>query len=122
MTLWRKHPVIRARSHFPWCGMLPAPDPAGMESPSYGPLFSIGAVPADLASSQADEPGRTWPDYVLALARTVATAAVYTMLMVTFGFQIARVDGQSMAPTLSNRDRLIADNFMYHVSPPRARD
>jgi signal peptidase I len=102
--------------------MLPAPDPAGMESPSYGPLFSIGAVPADLASSKADEPGRTWPDYVLALARTVATAAVYTMLVVTFGFQIARVDGQSMAPTLSNRDRLIVDKFMYHVASPRAGD
>jgi signal peptidase I len=93
-----------------------------MDSPSYGRLSSIGALSAGRASSKADEPALTWPDHVLALVRTVGTAAVYTMLIVTFGFQIARVDGQSMAPTLSNHDRLIVDKFMYHVASPRAGD
>jgi len=49
-----------------------------------------------------------WRD-VLSGVRTLASAAVYTTLIVTFGFRVARVDGLSMAPTLQDQDRLIVN-------------
>lgn len=52
-------------------------------------------------------------DEVLAWLKTVASAAVYATLIVTFGFQVARVDGQSMAPTLAHHDRLIVNKAAY---------
>ena len=38
---------------------------------------------------------------LVAWLKTVASAAVYATLIITFGFQVARVDGLSMAPTLA---------------------
>ena len=38
---------------------------------------------------------------LVAWLKTLASAAVYATLIVTFGFQVARVEGQSMAPTLA---------------------
>ena len=40
-----------------------------------------------------------WKDELVAWFKTLASAAVYATLIVTFGFQVARVEGQSMAPT-----------------------
>jgi hypothetical protein len=50
---------------------------------------------------------------VLSSVRTLVSAAVYATLIVTFGFQVARVDGMSMAPTLEDHDRLIVDKLVY---------
>jgi signal peptidase I len=50
---------------------------------------------------------------VVAWLKTLASAAVYATLIVTFGFQVARVEGQSMAPTLENQDRLIVNKAAY---------
>jgi signal peptidase I len=63
-----------------------------------------------------------WVDQLIAWAKTIASAAVYTTLVVTFGFQVARVDGQSMAPTLADRDRLVVNKFTYLVDTPRKND
>jgi signal peptidase I len=43
---------------------------------------------------------------------------VYATLIVTFGFQVARVEGQSMAPTLQDQDRLIVNKAVYKLSSP----
>jgi len=59
---------------------------------------------------------------MMAWLRTLVSAAVYATLIVTFGFQVARVEGQSMAPTLKNEDRLIVNKFAYVVGEPRAGD
>ena len=40
----------------------------------------------------------------------------------TFGFQVARVEGQSMAPTLEDQDRLIVNKAVYRISEPRRGD
>jgi signal peptidase I len=50
---------------------------------------------------------------VVAWLKTLASAAVYATLIVTFGFQVARVEGQSMAPTLADQDRLIVNKAAY---------
>ena len=48
-------------------------------------------------------------DEIVAWLKTLVSAAVYAVLIVTFGFQVARVEGQSMAPTLEDQDRLIVN-------------
>ena len=54
--------------------------------------------------------------------KTLASAAVYATLIVTFGFQVARVEGLSMAPTLEDQDRLIVNKFAYRIGAPRRGD
>jgi signal peptidase I len=54
--------------------------------------------------------------------RTLASAAVYATLIITFVFQIARVDGQSMQPTLEDQDRLIVNKLAYQLHPPQIGD
>ncbi len=61
-------------------------------------------------------------DELFAWIKTLASAAVYATLIVTFGFQVARVEGQSMAPTLADQDRLIVNKFAYRVGEPRRGD
>ena len=62
-----------------------------------------------------------WRDEFFAWVRTLASAAVYATLIVTFGFQIARVEGQSMAPTLADQDRLIVNKLQLSPHLAAAR-
>jgi signal peptidase I len=55
-------------------------------------------------------------------AQTLVSAAVYATLIVTFGFQVARVDGLSMAPTLEDHDRLIVNKLVYELGAPGPGD
>ncbi len=69
--------------------------------------------------------GTTWrrvASELVAGARTLLSAAVYATIIVTFGFQVARVDGLSMAPTLEDRDRLIVNKLVYGLGDPRPGD
>jgi signal peptidase I len=59
---------------------------------------------------------------LMAWLKTVASAAVYATLIVTFGFQVARVEGMSMAPTLEDQDRLIVNKLIYRLEVPRRGD
>ncbi len=59
---------------------------------------------------------------VVAGVQTLISAAVYATLIVTFGFQVARVDGLSMAPTLEDHDRLIVNKLVYEIGDPRPGD
>ena len=61
-------------------------------------------------------------DELVAWFKTLASAAVYATLIVTFGFQVARVEGQSMAPTLADQDRLIVNKLAYRIGEPRRGD
>ena len=60
----------------------------------------------------------------VAWIKTLASAAVYATLIVTFGFQVARVEGQSMAPTLADHDRLIVNKaaYMSWIGEPHVGD
>jgi len=59
---------------------------------------------------------------LVAWAKTLFSAAVYAVLIVTFGFQIARVEGMSMAPTLEDQDRLVVNKAIYRIFEPRRGD
>jgi signal peptidase I len=54
--------------------------------------------------------------------KTLVSALVYATLIVTFGFQVARVEGQSMAPTLEDQDRLIVNKLAYRLNDPQVGD
>jgi signal peptidase I len=85
--------------------------------PSAGPL----APPVDRETQMLRRLG-LWRAELFAWVRTMASAAVYATLIITFGFQIARVDGQSMAPTLADQDRLIVNKLQYYVAAPQRGD
>jgi hypothetical protein len=82
------------------------------------------AVAPPLAATH--EPGTSaWAragQEVVAGLKTLVSAAVYATLIVTFGFQVARVDGLSMAPTLEDHDRLIVNKLVYELGEPRPGD
>jgi signal peptidase I len=59
---------------------------------------------------------------IMAGLQTLVSAAVYATLIVTFGVQVARVDGLSMAPTLEDHDRLIVNKLVYELGDPRPGD
>jgi len=83
------------------------------------------APPAPTAAPRAARRQWRWSavrDELFAWVRTLASAAVYATLIVTFGFQVARVEGLSMAPTLQDQDRLVVNKLIYRLSPPRRND
>jgi signal peptidase I len=59
---------------------------------------------------------------LVAWLKTLASAAVYATLIVTFGFQVARVEGFSMQPTLQDNDRLIVNKLAYRLGDPKVGD
>ncbi|MGH9385003.1 MAG: signal peptidase I [Vicinamibacterales bacterium] len=79
------------------------------------------ANPTPIGPTAGDEGRRwaVWRDEFFAWVRTLASAAVYATLIVTFGFQVARVEGQSMAPTLADQDRLIVNKLRYRLTSPQ---
>jgi hypothetical protein len=66
-------------------------------------------TPASDAASRASNAWKRIGRDVLSGLQTLLSAAVYATLIVTFGFQVARVDGLSMAPTLEDHDLLIVN-------------
>lgn len=72
-----------------------------------------GAAPDALAGREGPSVAGRIAEEVVAWLKTLASAAVYATLIVTFGFQVARVEGQSMAPTLADQDRLIVNKAAY---------
>jgi signal peptidase I len=87
---------------------------------------AVAAEPIAMAvGTPAVEPSqrlKAWWAEFLAWAGTLAQATVYATLVVTFGVQVARVEGQSMAPTLADQDRLIVNKFSYQIGAPQRGD
>jgi signal peptidase I len=99
-------------------GMSPFPDAGGRIA------AEAAAPPVQLEdpAQQVLDRLNVWKDELIAWFKTLASAAVYATLIVTFGFQVARVEGQSMAPTLADQDRLIVNKFAYRIGIPRRGD
>ena len=135
----------------PYPNPTPVPDPESLESyramsesaPAADPVAPEALVPAEPVALPAiaaalpapplvsepvatpQEPAFTVGrvvDEVVAWLKTLASAAVYATLIVTFGFQVARVEGQSMAPTLADQDRLIVNKLAYRLRSPQVGD
>jgi signal peptidase I len=103
----------RFRAPEPPAPLMGEPAHSG-DAASSSALMPIAVAAPDAAASR-DNPtvaGRI-AEEVVAWLKTLASAAVYATLIVTFGFQVARVEGQSMAPTLADQDRLIVNKAAY---------
>jgi signal peptidase I len=95
-----------------------------------GQMQGSGAIampaPSSVASyaPQYRQPSRVQQvqEELIAWLKTLFSAAVYAILIVTFGFQVARVEGQSMAHTLEDQDRLIVNKLVYRIGEPRRGD
>jgi signal peptidase I len=79
------------------------------------PVVRPAPAPASLSLARVGEE-------LLAWLKTLVSAAVYATLIVTFGFQVARVEGQSMEPTLHDQDRLIVNKLAYRLHDPQVGD
>jgi len=116
---------------------LPDPTEAALEtSAASEPLFDMPAevvaqppiseLPISESPAELTEPREgVWVRMgreVMTGLQTLVSAAVYATLIVTFGVQVARVDGLSMAPTLEDHDRLIVNKLVYELGEPRPGD
>jgi signal peptidase I len=106
----------------PPSGIAPGLDHAIAEArPEPGSV--VVNTPAELAGPHYST--GTWKRIgaeILSGVQTLFSAAVYATLIVTFCFQVARVDGLSMAPTLQDHDRLIVNKLVYELGEPRPGD
>ena len=108
----------------PAADTLSAPEPMVAAEPVPAMAGGMSAAPADArigGESTSISMSRV-AEEVIAWLKTLASAAVYATLIVTFGFQVARVEGQSMAPTLADQDRLIVNKLAYRLSDPQRGD
>jgi signal peptidase I len=100
---------MRARVEGP-AGGRADPNPATGAAAGAGGGHAVGSPEA---WSRSARPGGS---------DSAASAAVYATLIVTFGFQVARVEGLSMAPTLEDQDRLIVNKLAYRMHAPQVGD
>ena len=98
-----------------------APEPLVAAEPV--PAMTAGMIPPDGRPMESNAfPVSRIAEEVVAWLKTLASAAVYATLIVTFGFQVARVEGMSMAPTLEDQDRLIVNKVAYRLHDPQVGD
>jgi len=105
----------------------PAPDPVvdPVVDPIGDPAVDQTVPAAALTAGEPADHVSAWKrmgQEIVAGIQTLLSAAVYATLIVTFGFQVARVDGLSMAPTLEDHDRLIVNKLVYELGEPRPGD
>jgi len=106
---------------------LSPPEPLVSEEsvPALGPALGWGLAAAPDGRLAIDGGGiriERIVEEIIAWLKTLASAAVYATLIVTFGFQVARVEGHSMAPTLADQDRLIVNKLAYRIGEPKIDD
>ena len=93
---------------------------APLEPPAPRDPLDVPAAAARLTSP--DIRLQQVKDELMAWIKTIFSAAIYAVLIVTFGVQIARVEGLSMSPTLGDQDRLIVNKAIYKLFEPRRGD
>jgi signal peptidase I len=91
-------------------------------APGAPVMVGVPVATDPAARSKTAERLKLVRDELIAWFKTLASAAVYATLIVTFGFQVARVEGMSMAPTLEDQDRLIVNKLAYRIGEPHHGD
>jgi signal peptidase I len=105
-----------------------APEPEGLAAvaaPEPQVLQAAGLAIEPAPDLRLTSPGISFAqvqEEIVAWIKTLVSAGVYAILIVTFGVQVARVEGQSMAPTLADQDRLIVNKLIYRIGEPRRGD
>ncbi len=107
-------------------GPMHVPEPIAPAEPYPAIAGGLAGVPSPAEARSGAEASQVGigrvVEEIVAWLKTLASAAVYATLIVTFGFQVARVEGQSMAPTLEDQDRLIVNKLAYRIGEPHVGD
>jgi len=124
---WETHPVSTSQfsgseQAVPLPGFEPRFEPSPAARYDAAPVAVPVALDSEDRSAVVMRRLELWRDEFVAWIKTLASAAVYATLIVTFGFQVARVEGQSMAPTLADQDRLIVNKLAYRLADPQRGD
>ena len=116
--------VFRPAEFRPAVFVSAEPPPVAPAEPAQFPLAQAVSTTADVRAET-----KSWSvsaarvgEELVAWFKTLVSAAVYATLIVTFGFQVARVEGQSMVPTLEDQDRLIVNKLAYRLGDPQVGD
>ena len=89
-----------------------------VDQPVVAPVSAVPQPPVRRGPSRAQQVTEEFVAWI----KTLFSAAIYATLIVTFGFQVARVEGHSMSHTLEDQDRLIVNKLVYRISEPRRGD
>ena len=103
-------------------GSVPSANGELLEAGSPPLLAPLAPLPEVAAAPPVERAWTRAGHEIVSGVQTLISAAVYATLIVTFGFQVARVDGLSMAPTLEDHDRLIVNKLVYELGDPRPGD
>jgi signal peptidase I len=114
-------PLPASPADSPGLPLAPESGAASAATAGHGGAFQEAIVQPD-ARPQSPSIAVALKEELVAWVKTLLSAAVYAVLIVTFGVQVARVEGQSMAPTLEDQDRLIVNKLVYRISEPRRGD
>ena len=79
-------------------------------------------MPASAQSKSAAAARRRLAFVALALVAVLGVGVLGAVLAVPIVFRVARVEGQAMAPTLRDQDRLLVYRFAYHAKRPQRGD
>ena len=125
-------PYVFRPAEFRPAVFIPAEPPPAHSVPHATDAAPAEGLPAPATTSttagpQTEDTGWSAPlaragEELVAWLKTLVSAAVYATLIVTFGFQVARVEGQSMVPTLEDQDRLIVNKLAYRLGAPQVGD
>ena len=107
--------------------MTDAPDDLPESAPAPDPEPELAAQPPDTAERPpaehpAEDALRRLKAELWVWTKTLVSAGVYALLIVTFLAQVARVEGLSMAPTLQDQDRLLINKLVYRLGDPQPGD
>jgi signal peptidase I len=82
-------------------------------------LQNNGPNPAPVVPPPApvERPASMWRRQLWGWFRDVAVALALAMLIIVFVYQPVRVEGTSMAPLLSDQERIFINKFVYHFEP-----
>ncbi len=116
-------PAADADTGLPVAALASTEPSDSLIAPEAAPLDAGPAADTPVVTrAPRSSPWRRIGGEIVAGVQTLFSAAVYATLIVTFGFQVARVDGLSMAPTLEDHDRLIVNKLVYELGEPRPGD
>ncbi|MFX3648654.1 MAG: signal peptidase I [Paenibacillus sp.] len=71
---------------------------------------------------EPEQPEKSWVAELWDWVKTIVVAFVIMMLLNLFVFNLSMVKGQSMQPTLVERDRLFVNKIVYHLGTPSRSD
>jgi len=119
------HDAVHRETEVPdWLHGDRVTDPSGLGEDGGSVFASLGMASSSQASADALSQGmlpaaeeresvrvqlQRVGEELWAWFKTLTAAGVYATLIVTFGVQVARVERESMAPTLQDQDRLIVN-------------